>query len=289
MSIKDLFNIKRQINKPEYFKNPGQIFKRLQYKNQGRDKVKTLVPPIDRDFFVNENEVVGRAILTMGVYDLVVAECLKRCLKTGNNYYDVGANIGYFSRLAQSYGAKVQAFEPHPKILKRLEENLSGLEQIQTNGIALSDQEGEFSLYVPKNFEKNEGVASLEPMPDSVEVKVQTKCLDQICFDQIHLMKIDVEGHEASVLRGAKQKLAKKQIDFIVFEEFGGPQAETIQIFAQLGYKVCRLKKTLSGLKLLNLKHDKNIPQWEPPNYIAFHNQEMLDQAFSESGWQFYK
>ena len=286
MKLKNLINIKRQINKPEYYFNPTQLIKRLAYKNKGRIKVAVKIDDLNQPFYVNENEVIGSAILSQGVYDLVVAECIKRIINPGDTFVDVGANIGYFTRQALSNGAKTFSFEPHPNIFKRLSENLDQQNDSSIFQMALSDQKGEFTLYIPENFDKNEGIASLNPMPNSKEIKVQTETLDQKLNNQIRLLKIDVEGHEESVLKGAKTSIEAKRIDYIVFEDFEGMQSKTINFLEKNNYKVYRLHKTLFGPKLLSVKEGLNIPAWEPPNYISSYDSTELKNLFSSSGWK---
>ena len=238
---------------------------------------------------MNENEVIGRSILTMGVYDLIVAESLKRLLSPDDLFLDVGANIGYFSRQALRFGAQIRAFEPHPQIFAHLQKNLGGFEgKCQLYNSALSDQKGEFSLYIPENFSKNEGVASLEPMDNSTELKVQTEKLDSMSPGKVRLMKIDVEGHELQVLKGAEQLLKNKAIEFIVFEDFGGAQSKCIQFLQKYGYEVKRLQKTLMGPRLLDLNNINKLPKWEPPNFIATANPNELETTFTPKGWKFY-
>ena len=290
MNYKKFFDLKRQINKPEYFFNPSQLIQRMGYRNQGRAKVLARVDSANAPFYVNENEVIGRSILTMGVYDLIVAESLKRLLEPEDFFLDIGANIGYFSRLALSYGAKIKSFEPHPIIYQKLSENLNGLPgEKELLNIALSDKKGEFSLYVPQDFEKNEGIASLEFMENSTEVKVSTERLDSLGLDKIKLIKIDVEGHELSVFKGASSLLEQKRIENIVFEDFNGASSPSIQYLQDYGYQVMRLQKTLAGPNLLNLDNIDHLPTYEPPNFMATVDSASLKEAFRQKGWSFYR
>lgn len=286
LKLANLFNIRRQINKPEYYLRPKQLLKRIVYKNKGRQKVSVSIDRSSQPFYVNENEVIGAAILSQGVYDLIVGECLYRLLKKGDCFVDIGANIGYFSRQALHIGAEVHSFEPHPKVYARLEENLQNQDNKKIYQLALSEQAGQFDLYVPTDFSKNEGIASLNPMPHSEKVVVSTETLDNMGFENIELMKIDVEGHEASVLNGANKLLSSKKIKNIVFEDFDGTQSKTIRILKDAGYKVFRLQKTLMGPRIVSIEEGLTIPPWEPPNYVATFDEQSLQKTFQKNGWR---
>lgn len=289
MQLKNLLNIKRQINKPEYFFNPKQLVQRALYKNNQQKKVLARIDQTNLPFYVNENEVIGRSILTMGVYDLIVAETIKRIIHPQDHFLDIGANIGYFSRMALSYGAHTISFEPHPHVFKRLQENLKDFKEATLHNFALSNQKGSFDLYIPKNFESNEGIASLEPMENSDKIQVQTETLDSLITTNIKLVKIDVEGHESSVLEGARDLLKQKKIDFLVFEDFDGLNSKVIKLLKDFDYKVYRLKKNLMGPELVSLSESEKIPLWEPPNFIASHTDSLIKDSFFTGGWSFFK
>lgn len=291
MQVKKIFNIKRQLNKPEYFFNPKQLIRRFSYKNQHRSEAEISIDNSGHTFFVNENEVIGRSILTMGVYDLIVAETIKRTLNPGDLFVDVGANVGYFSRLALAFGAQVESFEPHPKIFQRLQKNLAPFANKATlHNIALSDSQGEFNLYIPESFDQNEGIASLEPTPNSQKVPVTTNLLSNLTSGPIKLLKIDVEGHESSVLKGCENLLAENKIDFIIFEDFENEgDSETLSLLRKNNYSVSRLKKTVWGPQAVPPSDSPKIPLWEPPNYIASYSEQKIVDLFKLKKWFFYK
>ncbi len=281
----------RFFNKPEYFFNPKQVLKRLSYNKNENQRINLYQGSEQSPFYVYSKDVIGRSLLTVGVYDLIVAEAMVRILRPQDTFFDVGANIGYFSRLALERGCVVHSFEPHPQIFKSLKENTNTIHpkgQCSLYNVALSDQAGSFDLYIPPHFENNHGIASLEPRPGCEKVKVLTQKLDDISESNIRLIKIDVEGHELSVLQGAKEILKRNQIEFLVFEDFSGPQSPVIQFLEDQGYKTFLLRKTFFGPELSNSHSSLNIPLWEPPNYIATKNQENLQALFSQKGWQFY-
>jgi FkbM family methyltransferase len=120
---------------------------------------------------------------------------------------DVGANIGLFTLALASRigpGGSVQAFEPDPVNLRLLEENIAINElqgRVTISGKALSDVNG---------------TVLLDPSHDAASshlsrtgTQVETVRLDDYPLEALHLMKIDVEGTECRVLRGAARTLTR--------------------------------------------------------------------------------
>jgi FkbM family methyltransferase len=145
---------------------------------------------------------------------------------------DVGANNGtyayYLSKLT-----KVVAFEPNPRYCWRLS-NLP--RNVNVQAVALSDKEGEAILHIPYLPSGGEahGWASLESVPGSTEVRVASRTLDSYGLDP-GFIKIDVEGHEEAVVRGAMDTIRQsKPILLIECEERHNPGA-TLRLPSMLG------------------------------------------------------
>ena len=171
---------------------------------------------------------------------------------------------------AKFAGGVIHSFEPHHKLFKVLKKNCEQLKNVKLHNKALSKDKGFFDLYIPQKFESNEGIASLEPIEGAEKIQVETTTMDFLFPNQtVDLLKIDVEGHEMDVFRGAKTMFEQKRIRNIVFEEFGGSQSETVQFLKSNGYHVCRLPKGFFNLKLLTPEEGDSLPLWEPPNYLA--------------------
>lgn len=263
-------NFNRFFNKPEYFFRPQQIVKRFQLNSIKNTIVETELLWGHKNFQVNAAETVGRSILSYGLYDLALSEAIYRLTNKASLCVDVGANIGYFSSLFAKYGGTVYAFEPHPVIYDRLKKNCASLVNTQCLSLALDEKAGEADLYIPSNFDSNEGIASLQPMVNSRVVKVKTKTFDEIFpSERVDVMKIDVEGHEISVLKGAIHALQAGRILNIVFEDFAGEKSQVIHFLESYGYRVFRLVKSFTNLRLVKVGEAEQIPLWEPPNYIA--------------------
>lgn len=152
-------------------------------------------------------------------YQPDISRLLEQLLRPGDQYVDVGANIGLTSLLARSrIGAtgKGVAFEPNPAAFTRLRDHftLNGITNFELISRAVADSESVLYLFVPRDEmllgtfvpEKDEGT----------RVKVQAEPADRYVAafdpDQPTLIKIDVEGFEVQVLRGMQSLLARPDV-----------------------------------------------------------------------------
>ncbi len=129
---------------------------------------------------------------------------------------DVGANIGctalLFGQLAQS----VHAFEPAPSTYAFLEQNVgrSGLRNITLHNYGVGAVAGEFSLtFSPVNrsggFVSNQTQATEGHIVETIQIRQLDEVVRTLDLAAVDFIKIDVEGFEGDVLRGAKDTLAK--------------------------------------------------------------------------------
>ena len=292
------------INRPEYFFQPNQVIKRLKLSTEVSPTSETFNLPWGVRINAVPGEVVGRSISAMGIYDLCISEALWRLIDEGETCVDVGANIGYMTSLmAHKVGlsGKVIAFEPHPAIYKRLVNNVQDWHieknwaQIETNKLAISDDLGQAQLFVPINFDQNQGTASLMPFLEEIDysanqqITVDTSTLDNLFVNlTIELLKIDVEGHEINVLLGAEKLLQEGRIRDILFEEhrpYPNPVSEFLQ---EKGYTIYRIIK---GFLKPNLVHPQaaNSHPWEPPSYLATKDIDRVSGRFQSLGWKCLK
>jgi FkbM family methyltransferase len=139
-----------------------------------------------------------------GRYEPEVTALLESELRPGDVFLDVGAHMGAFSLLAAKKGAAAHAVEPDPASDRLLHLNAHRNQlPIQTEASALSDHEGEVLLATD-----NGGGAS---RLDNHGVRVSCRPLDALGL-QPDIVKIDVEGAEAKVLRGGMGTLRKARL-----------------------------------------------------------------------------
>jgi len=151
-------------------------------------------------------------------------EFLKTSLPSGAVFLDVGANRGVFSLLVADLAIHPQvfAFEPHPTTFKWLKQNLdqTGKDCFTALNLAVSDNAGEVRFSSGNASATNRIVQSNNFELPAIGVTAIT--LDQFIgeqhLDKVDLLKIDVEGFEPNVLRGAAQSIQKGIIKHIYLE-----------------------------------------------------------------------
>ena len=137
--------------------------------------------------------------------------------RTKGIFVDVGGNSGIYTILAGVTRADVNihTFEPFPEAADILRRNvaLNGIqERVTLHDVALSDRAGHAELYLPDpGHGRLETSASLEAefKKQHAECRhIETRTLDSYSFDQpVSIVKIDVEGHEYAVIKGAQRML----------------------------------------------------------------------------------
>lgn len=157
---------------------------------------------------------------------------------------DVGANNGVTSCLMARSFNKVHAFEANPRLAKNLIR--CAPKEVQVWPVALSSEEGEAHLTVPISAGVIlEGWGSMErPLLaefDKLEsVKVKKRTLDSCDLQDVGLIKIDVEGHEMAVLRGAKETIQRYH-PWLIVEALDKQQDRVRQFLIPLGFRETNL------------------------------------------------
>ena len=151
---------------------------------------------------------------------------IEKILKQGMTFVDIGANIGYFSLLASSLvGDKglVIAFEPNFKTYSNFKKTIenNSIKNIKLYDCALGDWVGNALLY-PNHEDKNNATATLVNVgqKEGYEIKVNTldNIIEKLDLKKIDYLKIDVDGYEPNVLKGASNALKSKIIKNIQLE-----------------------------------------------------------------------
>lgn len=286
------------IFKPEYLFRPKQIPLRLSRQwCKLSSPLQSIELPWKLPLQVNVQETVGRAIWYLGVYDLVVSECLWRLTEAEDIAVDAGANIGYMSSImAYRTGPRGQvfSFEPHPVIAQTLSQNVAqwtkkDVAQCMVCEQALSNEEGQALLTVPEGFEKNQGVAFLSNGSSTSGLSIaveKTTIASDFEGQDIGILKVDVEGHELALFQGAQGHLREKRIRDIVFEDHRPYPTEPMQYLESFGYTLFRLKRSFSGPVLSDATQDHEFPKWEPPNILATCNPERAIKIMKDRGWR---
>jgi FkbM family methyltransferase len=169
-------------------------------------------------------------------YEPKTTNYLRRSLRPGCVFADVGANHGYFTILAAGLVGErglVIAFEPNPPVHERLETHvrLNGFDhRVVLVRQALWDRSGEQTFFVSQ-WPENNGISTLTPGASNLAsgglspertIRVRTETFDNWLakngIERVDLVKIDAEGAEAHVVRGMSGALQAGRIDAVVCE-----------------------------------------------------------------------
>ncbi|WP_180686579.1 FkbM family methyltransferase [Streptomyces gossypiisoli] len=155
---------------------------------------------------------------------------------------DVGAHVGYFSMIAALANpkAKVHAFEPVDHVHARLAVNirLNNVQNIRRYQAGLSSEPGWADIGIRFSGNLLSTGSSLEHAAGDAELKrVQLLTLDEVFTGtRLDLIKIDVEGHEMSVLKGARRVLKRDRPTVMLEALLGAPLDPLLAEFGPLGY-----------------------------------------------------
>lgn len=183
----------------------------------------------------------------LGLHESHITDVIGNNIREGDVCIDVGANIGYFSMImAKKAGpsGKVFAFEPVPQTFDALNANamLAGIDglNIVANQAAISEEVGELALELKEHSTLNQ-VRRIQADSDLSTDRVKCLSLESFLLQQdlsrgIALLKIDVEGHEVSVLHGAMSVLKSGQVRQLIIEVTPGEDAVQIdRLLAECG------------------------------------------------------
>ena len=160
--------------------------------------------------------------------------------------FDVGANVGGYSKeLVKVFGGNgsIYAFEPSFSTYATLIDNTKSYANITCHNLGLSNKTASMTLF---SNEEGSGIASVYKRRldhFNIDMTISHEChfttADEFCnennVERIHFLKMDVEGHELSVLEGAKKLLDNHKIDYIQFE-FGGCNIDSRTFFQDFWY-----------------------------------------------------
>jgi FkbM family methyltransferase len=173
-------------------------------------------------FLLDPRDLVERSILESGDWQPEIWSALSGGLPEGGVLLDVGAHIGYFSiRAAVKIGPKgrVVAFEPDPRTLKSLRANVaaSNAANVTIEGIACTDREQVLTFYASNSLNtaqsslsrQNATISLAPPEPFTVPGRPIDSVVRELGLERVDVVKVDVEGAELLVLRGAVETLGR--------------------------------------------------------------------------------
>jgi FkbM family methyltransferase len=208
------------------------------------------VPGLGKFYLDDQRDFLKDYLRKGRMWDAHIADWLRRLSRPGSTAIDAGAHIGVHTvTIAKALGPDgvVYAFEPQKKLFRELYHNLklNNLDNAVPLRFALGDQPGIIEMN-PASL-GNEGGTAIGTGGDQAELRT----IDSFEFQNVSLIKIDVEGYEDPVLEGAR-KTIETQKPFLVIEIQGSADFDTappplrdkivstIQKIEAMGYRVLR-------------------------------------------------
>jgi len=195
---------------------------------------------------------------------------IKKYERTFNTIIDVGANKGQFALAARYFypGSKLYCFEPSKKNYLSLQKHFKDDLQVKLFNYGLGDQNGELEFF-EHAFDQISSFLKVNPANSNPNYKdsvfsashVVVKKLDDIMgeldINSPVLLKLDVQGFEASVLFGAKNSL--KMIDYIMIELSFEELYEKQKLFNEMHLFISSLGFDLMAPIGFNIGKENNI------------------------------
>lgn len=204
---------------------------------------------------------------------------LRQVLPTSLVVFDVGANVGDWSELALTINPNLQihCFEPSRAAFKILQQRgLVGLVRFNNLGLSAIAENGTMHLFSEgagaNSLYRREGLDETQSQTEEVRLDTLDAYCDRNGIDYIDLLKLDVEGHELNVLKGALKMIELGRIRRIQFE-YGGTYIDArillkdmFQLLASFGYS---LYKIYPNSLRLHLDYDQALENFQYQNWIA--------------------
>lgn len=173
---------------------------------------------------LNPTEHIQQQLFWYGHYEKELGELLKKIVRPGDVFLDLGANIGYFSLLVaiNSPFANIISFEPVKDLFQNMNDNISlnNLKNISTINAAAGEISEEKDLLI--STPDNSGMSSFR-QPENYSGKkerVKVVPIDEWFktsgLSKIDIIKLDIEGSELAALKGMKDVLQKQRPILIV-------------------------------------------------------------------------
>lgn len=156
---------------------------------------------------------------------------------------DVGAHVGLWTRVLAHHFGRVVALEPMPHLLPHFWHNVSDCDNVRLIEAAVSDDNGDVDLVSVTENSGNGRVRAANEPRGVMTYTVQGVCIDSLNIHDVDLIKIDVEGWELQVVKGAFKTIRQFRPVIVVeqkpghAERYGADQLAAVRQFEAWGYR----------------------------------------------------
>ena len=173
-----------------------------------------------------KDELVSNIIRRDKIWEAFETQLIIDNLKPGQNFVDIGANIGYYSIIASKLvgnKGKVIAFEPEPLNFSILKNNieLNHLDNITAINCGLGSEAGKFSLFISPENRGDHRSFNSDHNRQAIDIDIRTG--DKVfCENEspLHFIKIDTQGFEANIIKGFQESIEKNAAHLSMIVEF---------------------------------------------------------------------
>lgn len=210
----------------------------------------------------------------------VELEFLRLIVRNQDHVIDVGGNRGIYTYHLWKLGAKVEVFEPNPTCSRILEAWAGGRPDMNVHSVALSSCAGYSHLHIPVDESgiEHDASASIENpgFAPARDLLVSLQTLDSYQFEGVQLIKIDVEGHECSVIEGAAATITSSKPALLVEIEQRHNDRPIREVFEKIlgfGYQGFFMgREGLTPLENFNPTVHQSMDNFDHPNRRYINN-----------------
>lgn len=204
----------------------------------------------------------------------VELDFLRLIVRNHDRVIDVGGNRGIYTYYLWRLGAKVEVFEPNPECARILTVWATGRPNMNVHSVALSSCAGSAHLHIPVDESgiEHDASASIENpgFAHARDLSVPLQTLDSYGFEGVQLIKIDVEGHEYSVIEGAASTITGSKPALLVEIEQRHNDRPISEVFGKIrgfGYQGFFMgREGLTPLENFNAEVHQSMDNFDHPN-----------------------
>jgi FkbM family methyltransferase len=211
---------------------------------------------------LDHHDFVQQTIFSAGEYEPEVTRRLMHELRPDDVFYDIGANVGYYTCAALKHGVgRVMAFEPDPLTASvlRLNLRLNGAAEAACQVLEIALGSAATNAVFHRSHVSNSGRSGFHAVDAVASFEVRIETVDSLLaagrIPAPTVMKIDVEGHEHEVLRGASRLLHCFPPRLIVLEAphdlLAGPAYPLRACLEECGYAIAHLPRLAGHAEVL--------------------------------------